>query len=67
MEWSGGASIGFDTDGSFYQSHFLSRSANAKDIACLNSPDTEWSSLIYQLRKFSSQNSNPNDRQYFGQ
>ena len=56
MGWSGGsaASIGFDTDGSFYQNHFLSRSINARDVACSNSPDTEWSFLIYQLRKLDS-------------
>ena len=49
MTWSGGATIGFNTDGSLYHNHYLSGSEDAKNIACLNSPQNAWSNVIYPL------------------
>lgn len=49
MLWSGNATIGFNTDGSFYQNHILSGTSDAKDIACLNSPLSMWSNVLFQL------------------
>ena len=51
MEWSGSASIGVNADGKFFQNHRLSRMNNAASIACLNSPESDWSNVIYLLRK----------------
>jgi len=49
MLWSGNATIGFNTDGSFYQNHIFSGTSHAKDIACLNSPLSMWSNVLFQL------------------
>lgn len=49
MEWSGGATIGFNAAGNFYRNHHFS-GANARNIACIKTPVTN---LIYQLSKFS--------------
>ena len=49
MEWSGGATIGFNTDDTFFMNHRLSGTARANEIACLNSPTTIWSNVVYQL------------------
>ena len=50
LEWSGGATIGFNAAGNFYQNHHLS-GTYAKNIACLNTPVTSWTNIIYQLSK----------------
>ena len=49
MNWSGGATIGFIADSSFYANHPLSGTANANDVACVNSPATVWSNVFYDL------------------
>ena len=50
LQWSGDAVIGFKVNDQLYDIHELSgNSANA--IACLNSPRTIWSNVVYQLRK----------------
>ena len=51
MEWSGHAGIGINADGGFYINHNFSRSDYAKGIACLNFPESNWSNVLYQLRK----------------
>ena len=51
MLWSGGAGIGVSADGRFFRNHNFSRAINAHDIACLNSPESNWSNVIYQLCK----------------
>ena len=50
LGWSGGATIGFSAAGNFYQNHCLS-GINARNIACLNSPGSTWTNVIYQLSK----------------
>ena len=49
MEWSGGATIGFNTDGTFFVNHPLSQMDNTSEIACLNAPETVWSNVVYNL------------------
>jgi len=49
MMWSGSATIGFSADDGFFQSHPLSRTTTSNTIACLNSPDSVWNNLVYQL------------------
>lgn len=49
MMWSGSATIGFSADDAFFQSHPLSRTTTSNTIACLNSPDSGWNNLVYQL------------------
>ena len=51
MEWSGDVGIGINGDGRFYVNHILSKSENAHQIACLNSPTSDWSNVLYQLCK----------------
>lgn len=52
MGWSGGAGIGVNADGRYYRNHKLSRDSNAHGIACLNSPTSDWSNVVYQLCKY---------------
>ena len=49
MGWSGLASIGYYAVGNFYQNHPLANSATANTIACVNSPTSVWSNVVYQL------------------
>ena len=51
LEWSGSdpATVGYYGDGNFYENHALANTANANTVACLNSPDSVWSNLIYRL------------------
>ena len=49
MLWSGGASIGVSADGRFFRNHNLSRALNAHHVACLNSPRSNWTNVLYQL------------------
>ena len=52
MEWSGNATVGFNAAGKFFHSHFLSGTHSITNIACINSPQSSWSNIIYQLSKF---------------
>ena len=45
MEWDDGATIGFKGSGDFYENFDPSSS----DVACLNSPESEYSNVIYLL------------------
>ena len=49
MEWSGEAKIGWQASSVLYAAHDLSGAANAKDVACLNTPTTSSSVLIYRV------------------
>ena len=51
MEWSGHAGIGINADGVFHRNHNFSTSDDAKEVACLNYPESNWSNVMYQLRK----------------
>lgn len=54
LEWSGDATVGFTSSGRFYQNHYLSGTPSVRNIACLNSPRSVWSNLVYQLSKLSN-------------
>ena len=49
MTWHGNATIGFNTDGSFFVNHPLSGTSSANQVACLNYPTTVWKNLVYPL------------------
>ena len=50
MEWTvGGATIGYNAGGDYYMNHPNTESFTAHEIACLNSPDSEWYNLVYKL------------------
>ena len=51
MEWSGEAKIGWQASSVLYAAHRLSGTANARDVACLNTPTTSSSALIYRLTR----------------
>ena len=55
MKWSGNAGIGVNADGRFYRNNNFSRATSAHNIACVNSPGSNWSNVIYQLCRFKSQ------------
>ena len=50
LQWSGNADIGFKANSRLFDIRTMSGST-ANSIACVNSPDSIWSNLIYQLRK----------------
>ena len=45
MEWDNGATIGFNAAGNPYANHDPSSSA----VACVNTPDSDWSNVVYVL------------------
>ena len=49
MGWSGSAKIGWQANSVLYDSHYLSGTPNASDVACLNAPTTSSSTLVYRL------------------
>ena len=49
IDYTGGATIGFTAAHNLYANHPLSGTTNARRVACLNSPESEWTHLIYYL------------------
>ena len=45
------AGIGFSAGPSLYANHPLSRRSNVRRIACLNSPESPWSNVVYNLNE----------------
>ena len=45
MEWDNNANIGYSAGGDPYDNHDPSSS----DVACVNSPDSDWSNAVYQI------------------
>ena len=41
--------IGFAASKTFYENHYLSLKPEINSIACLNSPLSNWSNVIYQV------------------
>ena len=52
MGWDNGANIGFTANGNPYADHDPSSSA----IACINSPSSDWSNVIYRITAQGSMN-----------
>ena len=46
---SSGAAIGFSSSGNFFFNHQLSLSPSSSEVACGNTPDSNWNSLLYQI------------------
>jgi hypothetical protein len=46
---SSGAAIGFSSSGNFFFNHQLSLSPSSSEVACGNTPDSNWNSLLYQV------------------
>ena len=53
MNWAYGPTIGFNAAGDYYVNHPNTGSPRGEEIACLNSPTSEWYNLVYEI-------SNPN-------
>ena len=51
MDWDDTATIGYSAGGDPYDNHDPSSS----DIACINSPDSDWSNVLYQISDASPQ------------
>ena len=51
LQWSGydPATIGFAAGSEFVSNHWLSGSPNVTYIACLNTPDNQFFTLLYEL------------------
>lgn len=45
MEWDNGVTIGFNAAGGRYANN----NPSSSDIACVNSPDSQWSNVIFRL------------------
>ena len=43
--------IGFSAGPSLYANHPLSRRSNVRSIACLNSPQSPWSNVVYKVNR----------------
>ena len=43
------ATIGYNAAGKLYFNHPLSGTVNDTDIACANTPASQWSNLVYKL------------------
>ena len=50
LQWSrNGATIGFGAGSKFASNHWLSGTSNVTSIACLNTPDNQFFTLLYKL------------------
>jgi hypothetical protein len=43
------AAIGFSSSGNFFFNHQLSLSSSSSEVACGNTPDSNWNSLLFQI------------------
>ena len=49
MTWAYNPTIGFTAAGSSFANHPNTGSTNAEEIACLNTPLSQWYNLVYQI------------------
>ena len=49
MEWNEEAKIGWQANPVFYNSHRLSGAPNSKDVACINTPVTNSSTVVFKI------------------
>ena len=52
-ESTSGAVIGYSVNNKYYKNHRLSMSSNVSNIACQQSPDSIWNSVLYNIGKSS--------------
>ena len=49
MEWNGRAKIGWQASPQLYGSHRMSGAVNVKDVACINTPVTDSSTVVFKI------------------
>ena len=49
MEWDNNATIGYTSNGD----PFDNNNPSSREVACVNSPDSDWSNVLYQLSEAS--------------
>ena len=49
MTWAYSPTIGFNAAGNSFANHPDTGSTNAEEIACLNTPLSQWYNLVYQI------------------
>ena len=49
LTFSGGATIGFVTEDGLFANHIATLRGNARSIACLNTPNTPWVNVVYEI------------------
>ena len=49
IEYPNSATIGFTAGDVLYANHPLTLRGRAQDIACINSPESEWVNVVYEL------------------
>ena len=55
LQWPGyGATIGFGAGSEFVSNHWLSGTQSVTAIACLNTPDSQFFSLLYKVTDFNN-------------
>ena len=55
MDWDNGATIGFNAAGDPYANN----DPSSNDVACVNSPDSDWNNVIYVLSNTSAEDPAP--------
>ena len=45
MEWDNNVTIGYTSNGDSFDNYVPS----SREVACVNSPDSDWSNVLYQL------------------
>ena len=49
MNWAYGPTIGFNAAGSSFMNHLNTGSSSGEEIACLNTPYSQWYNLVYKI------------------
>ena len=52
LEWGSGATIGFGAGFELFLNHRLSISGDATSIACINTPDNQFFTVLYNISNF---------------
>jgi len=63
--FSNSATIGFTAEDVFFANHPLTVRRRAQDIACINSPESEWVNVVYELTSEDLQPLNVTGKQKF--
>ena len=50
-ESANGAVIGYSVNNKYYENYMLSMSSNVNKIACQQSPDSVWNTVLYHIGK----------------
>ena len=58
MEWDNGATIGYSAAGDPYDNN----DPSSRAVACVNSPESDWSNVLYTLSESSPEDPPPGKR-----